>query len=63
MIGASVIHLIFTVRAGTANENSWTIAFGAILTGLGLMFAGDSSQSKPTDPPPVPPTPPTDTKV
>jgi hypothetical protein len=46
MISGATIHLIFAVRANTADENSWTIAIGAIIGGLGLMFAGDSNVSE-----------------
>lgn len=45
----AIIHLIFQVRAHTADENAWTVALLAVLGGLGLMFAGDASQSKPVD--------------
>lgn len=45
MIASSSIHLIFQVRGGQADENSWTIAVLAILGGIGLIFAGDSNKS------------------
>jgi hypothetical protein len=51
MISGSVIHLIFSIRAHTANENTWTIAVTAIIGGLGLLVAGDASQSAPVQPP------------
>lgn len=46
MIFGSLIHLIFAVRAHTADENSWTIGVTAIVGGLGLIFAGDASSSE-----------------
>jgi hypothetical protein len=41
----SIIHLVFAVRAHTADENSWTIMVVAVIGGLGLIFAGDSNVS------------------
>lgn len=41
----SVIHLIFSIKAGSANENTWTIVITAVLTGVGLIFAGDAGAS------------------
>ena len=43
LIIGSIVHLIFAVRGGTANEGVWTASLTAILGGLGLMFAGDSA--------------------
>lgn len=43
IICGAIIHIIFAVRAHTADENSWTILVGAILGGLAAIFAGDSS--------------------
>ena len=51
MIGGSVIHLIYAIKSKTANENTWTITLGAVIGGLGLMFAGDASAKPPTTPP------------
>lgn len=53
MIIASGVHLVFSVLRHTSNENTWTIALTAILTGVGLIFAGDASATPPppTDPP------------
>lgn len=45
MIIGSTVHLVFTVRAGTATETVWTVSLTAIVGGLGLMFAGDASKS------------------
>lgn len=44
-ISASVIHLIFSIRNGTANEQAWEATILGILVGCGLLFAGDASQS------------------
>ena len=43
MAVGALIHLIFAIKNHTADENTWTITAGAILGGLGLMFAGDAS--------------------
>ena len=45
MILGSIVHLVFAVKNHTADENTWTITIGAILGGLGLMFAADSTKS------------------
>lgn len=55
MIIGSTVHLIFSVKAGNANENTWTISLTAIVGGLGLILAGDSSASQPKPPGPTPP--------
>ena len=49
MIGGSIVHLVFAVKAGTANENTWTLTITAVVGGLGLIFAGDASQSAKKD--------------
>jgi hypothetical protein len=56
-IAGSVIHLVFELRSGHADENAWSIAVAGILLGIGLMLAGDASQSQPKQPtaPPNPP--------
>jgi len=41
----SAVHLIYAVKNGEANENTWTISLTAIFLGLGLLFAGDSNKS------------------
>lgn len=41
----AVVHLIFEIHSGNANENSWMIAVTSIFGGVGLIFAGDSSNS------------------
>jgi hypothetical protein len=46
MILGSVVHLVFAVRAKTADENTWTISLTAILGGIGLMFSGDAANSE-----------------
>ena len=43
-IGA-IIHLVYQITAHTSSENTWTIAVGAIIGGLGLIFAGDAGTS------------------
>jgi hypothetical protein len=43
MIFGSVIHLIFSTKAHTGDETTWTLSAGTIIGGLGLIFAGDSS--------------------
>lgn len=43
MIGGSIIHLVFAVRAKTANENTWTMTLTGIVGGVGLLAAGDAS--------------------
>jgi hypothetical protein len=48
MIAGAVVHLCFAVKGGTLNENGVTIAVGAILGGLGLIFAGDAGAPTPT---------------
>lgn len=50
MIIGSAVHLVFAVKGGTANENTWTISLTAICGGIGLIYAGDAAK----------PTPPTD---
>ncbi len=45
MIVGSTVHLIFAVRAHTADETTWTVSLTAILGGLGLLFAGDATAS------------------
>lgn len=44
MIVTAVVHLVFTHK--TADENTWTVSLLAVVGGIGLMFAGDSSQSQ-----------------
>lgn len=51
MIAGSVIHLAFRIKAGTADEQSWTIAIGAILGGIGLFAAGDAKPNNQNPPP------------
>jgi peptidoglycan/LPS O-acetylase OafA/YrhL len=45
MAAAAVIHLAFSVKAKTADENTWTTAFLAVLGGVGLVAAGDAGKS------------------
>ena len=67
-IGGAAIHLAFQIRNHTADENAYTFALGALVLGVGLLFAGDASASQPakpaeppTDGPALPPSN-TDTK-
>lgn len=46
MIIASVMHLVFAVKSGIADETTWTRDITAIVGGVGLIFAGDATQSK-----------------
>jgi hypothetical protein len=45
MIVGSAVHLVFSVKSGSANENTWTIALTAMIGGIGLLLAGDASVS------------------
>lgn len=44
-IAASIIHLVFCIKSGTANETAWESAIMGALVGAGLLFAGDASAS------------------
>lgn len=46
MIVTSVIHLVFAVRHGTADETTWTTSILTTVAGLGLIFAGDAAASR-----------------
>lgn len=44
------VHLAMAVKSGSANENTWVLSLTGIVTGIGLILAGDASQSaKQTD--------------
>jgi hypothetical protein len=58
MIVGSVVHLIYSYKSAADPEALWNTAVLGILAGLGLLFAGDSSQSAPAVPPSNPPTKP-----
>jgi len=45
MIIGSTVHLIFSIRSGSGDEATWTVALTAIVGGIGLIFAGDSGAS------------------
>jgi hypothetical protein len=45
MIIGSVVHLVFSVKAHSGDETTWTVSLTAILGGLGLLFAGDANVS------------------
>lgn len=59
LIITNTVHLVFAVRNHTSDENTWIFSLTAIVGGIGLIFAGDASQSspKPPTPPVTPPTP------
>lgn len=45
IIITSIVHLVFSVRAKTADEAAWTTALIGVVTGVGLLLAGDGSKS------------------
>lgn len=45
MIIGSTTHLVFAVRAKTADENTWTTSLLAVAGGIGLIFSRDSQAS------------------
>lgn len=45
MIAGALIHLVFALKSHTADEAVWTATITAVLTGVGLIVAGDASQS------------------
>ena len=47
MISGAVIHLVFQLRAHAASEADWNATFIAVMGGVGLIAAGDASQSQP----------------
>jgi threonine/homoserine/homoserine lactone efflux protein len=49
MIIGAVTHLVFAVRAKTADENTWTTSLLAVAGGCGLIFAGDGAASATKD--------------
>ncbi len=55
MIVGSVVHLIYALKAGTANENTWTGSCTGIIGGIGLLAAGDAGVSPPANPTGQPP--------
>ncbi len=46
MIALAVVHHVFMLKAGTADETSWTRTITAVIGGIGLISAGDASRSK-----------------
>jgi hypothetical protein len=44
-IALAVIHLVYSLKSGTSTEATWEAAIAGILVGVGLLFAGDASQS------------------
>lgn len=45
MVGGAATHLVFAIKTGHSNEETWTVGLGGILAGLGLIFAGDADKS------------------
>lgn len=45
IIVQAIVHMAYEIKSSTTSENSWMIAATSILGGIGLMFAGDSSNS------------------
>jgi len=48
-IALSWLHQFFMLKAGTADETSWTRTITATVGGIGLIFAGDASKSMSKD--------------
>jgi hypothetical protein len=46
MIATAVIHLVFAIRKGSADESLWTTTFLAVMGGAGLVAAGDAATSQ-----------------
>jgi len=44
-IGTAVITVVYAVKTGKSDASTWTGALSAVLVGVGLLFAGDSSLS------------------
>jgi len=45
LITHGIVHLGFCLKAGTADELVWNLSIGELITGVGLLFAGDASAS------------------
>lgn len=41
----AIVHLVFMVRAHTADESTWTTTLLAVIGGIGLIAAGDAGKS------------------
>jgi len=50
MAGGSIIHMLYSIHAGTANENTWQGCLVGLVAGMGLIFAGDAGAAPPTPP-------------
>lgn len=48
MVGGSLIHLGYQIYQKTANENTWQGCLVGLVSGLGLIFAGDAGAKPPT---------------
>ncbi len=43
MIALAIVHLVYEIIQGSANETTWTRAITATVGGVGLIFAGDAT--------------------
>ena len=46
MITGALVHLVFAIRQGKADEGTWMASLTGILGGIGLLAAGDASQGQ-----------------
>lgn len=44
-IAGAIVNLVFTIKKGADDQAMWMIAITQVLSGLGLIFAGDGSSS------------------
>lgn len=44
-ISLAIVHLVYSIKNGTATETAWEAAIAGVLVGIGLLYAGDASQS------------------
>lgn len=51
LIFGATVHIIYAIKSGTVNENSWMIFGAGIIGGIGLLVAGDAAKSVQTDAP------------
>lgn len=57
MMATGITHIIFAISKRTASEADITATVTSILTGFGLMAAGDAAKPEKPDQPPTPPAP------
>lgn len=55
MILTGLVHIIFAAKAHALTEADCTTTLISIVTGVGLIAAGDAKAQPPTPPPPAPP--------